>query len=45
MQVIRLFFVTSTCADHVKDVIDGMLVHKATRMRPFTGEQLHVGTL
>lgn len=38
VQVIRILFVTSAFPDQVKDVIDGTLVRKATRMRLFTGE-------
>ncbi|KAG9317099.1 hypothetical protein JVU11DRAFT_1286 [Chiua virens] len=40
MQVIRifLFLASSVFSDQVKDVTDGTLVHKATRMLRFTGE-------
>lgn len=44
MQVIRTFSLTNTFSAHVKNVVDGTLVHKATRMRLFTGERLHVET-
>ena len=38
MQVIRIFFVTGTFSDQVKDVVGGTLVHRVIRMRLFTGE-------